>query len=44
MTRARLLRILLVSAVVAAAAWLVLRPSPTWVDSAAVDTGDVVDS
>lgn len=44
MTRARLLRILLVSAVVAAAAWLVLRPSPTRVDSAAVDTGDVVDS
>lgn len=44
MTRARLLRILLVSAVVAGAAWLVLRPSPTWVDSALVDTGDVVDS
>lgn len=44
MTRARLLRLLLVSAVVAGAAWLVLRPSATWVDSAVVDTGDVVDS
>lgn len=44
MTRARLLRMLLVSAVVAGAAWLVLRPSPAWVDTSVVDTGDVVDS
>ena len=44
MTRARVLRLLLVSTVIAVAAWLVLRPSPTWVDTATVETGEVVDS
>lgn len=44
MTRPRLMRLFLLCAVVAGASWLVFRPAPTWVDTATVDTGDVVDS